>query len=128
AYLNILARRVSGVADVIGVSQDSEGETRMIVERLAINFPVVLDTELRVSRAYDPLATPTLFLLDRDARIMRTQIAFDKKELNEITAALCDESAIEPFVLAEAYDGVPQSKPGCTSRHLESVAAAGGLD
>jgi peroxiredoxin len=125
-YLNRLSQRVRGSADVIGVSQDGESATGRIVERLTINFPVLLDRELRVSRAYDPLAAPTLFLLDRNARIIRTQIAFDKKELNEITAALCEESGIEPFVLAEPYDGAPQSKPGCTSRHLEGVAAEGG--
>ena len=125
-YLNRLAQRMRGSADVIGVSQDGESATGMIVERLTINFPVLLDRELRVSRAYDPLATPTLFLLDRNGRIIRTQIAFDKKELNEITAALCEESGIEPFVLAEPYDGAPQSKPGCTSRHLEAAAAGGG--
>ena len=127
-YLNRLADRVGGLADVIGVSQDSESATRRIVDGLTVSFPVLLDHELQVSRAYDPLATPTLFLLDRNARIIRTQIAFDKKELNEITAALCEVSSIEPFVLAEAYDGAPQSKPGCTSRHLEAVAALGGTE
>ena len=126
-YLNRLALRMHGSADVIGVSQDGEMETGMIVERLAINFPVLVDRELRVSRVYDPVATPTLFLLDRNARIIRTQIAFDKKELNEIATTLCAESGIEPFVLAEPFDGAPQSKPGCTSRHQELAAASDGV-
>ena len=125
-YLNRLAERMNGSADVIGISQDGESATGMIVEQLLINFPVVLDRQLQVSRAYDPVATPTLFLLDRNSRIIRTQIAFDKNELNEITAALCRESGVDLFVLAEPYDGAPQSKPGCTSRHLESVGATEG--
>ena len=124
-YLNRLALRTNGSADVIGVSQDGEMETGMIVEQLAINFPVLIDRELRVSRAYDPVATPTLFLLDRNARIIRTQIAFDKKELNEIATTLCAESGVESFVLAEPFDGAPQSKPGCTSRHHEAAAPEG---
>src|SRR5581483_936257 len=31
----------------------------------------------------------------------------------------------EPVVIAEPYDGAPQSKPGCTSRHLEPETEGG---
>jgi peroxiredoxin len=50
---------------VLGISQDDESATGVVVERLSISFPVLIDNDLRVSRAYDPVAAPTLFLLDQ---------------------------------------------------------------
>ena len=119
-YLNRLAQHLGEAADIVGISQDSESLTRTIVERLALSFPVLIDRDLSVSRAYDPLAVPTLFLMNRTGEVVKTQIAFDKRELNSIAAALCEEAGIEPFTLAEPFDGNPESKPGCTSRHLEA--------
>jgi peroxiredoxin len=119
-YLNRLARHLGENAAVIGISQDSETLTREIVEQTPITFPVALDRDLRVSRLYDPFAVPTLFLLDRGGKVVKSQIAFDKRELNSIAAALCEEAGIAPFMLADRFDGNPDCKPGCTSRHLEA--------
>jgi peroxiredoxin len=109
--------------NVIGISQDDEAATRAFVEELRVTFPIALDQDLRVSRQYDPQAVPTLFLLDRAGRIVRTQSAFDKEELNALAAELLAMLGREPMVLAEAYDGAPPRKPGCTSRHLEGAMA-----
>jgi peroxiredoxin len=109
--------------NVIGISQDDETATRAFVEQLRVAFPIALDQDLRVSRQYDPQAVPTLFLLDRTGHIVQTQSAFDKEELNALAAKLLALLGREPVVLADAYDGVPQRKPGCTSRHLEGTAA-----
>jgi len=106
---------------IIGISQDPEPQTRELVEQLAISFPVALDRELIVSRQYDPTAVPTLFLLDADGHIEQTQIGFDKTQLNQIASRLSQLLGGEPLTIADAYDGVPDSKPGCTSRHLEPV-------
>lgn len=127
-YLNKLAARL-GNAAVIGISQDDEAATKMFAEQLQIRFPILLDRDWKVSEQYDPVAVPTLFLLDRAGQITHTQIAFDKADLNTITAALCAMTGQEAFVLAEPFDGAPATKPGCTSRHLEprteGEAAAG---
>ena len=109
--------------NVIGISQDDEAATRAFVAELGVAFPVALDQGLRVTREYDPQAVPTLFLLDRAGQIVQTQTAFDKAELNALAAKLLALLEREPLVLAEAYDGAPQRKPGCTSRHLEGAAA-----
>jgi peroxiredoxin len=120
-YLNRLARNLGQQSPVvIGISQDDETATGEIIKQLAIEFPVVLDNDLQATRAYDPLAVPTLFLLSGAGEILHTQIAFDKNDLNAITAKLCQALGREPFLLAENFDGNPASKPGCTSRHLET--------
>jgi peroxiredoxin len=123
-YLNRLARQL-GKEDqlVIGISQDDEKATGEIIKQLTIEFPVALDKDLQVTKAYDPMAVPTLFLLGGEGEILYSQIAFDKNDLNTITAKLCEALQRQPFTLAEKFDGNPDSKPGCTSRHLESAGA-----
>ncbi len=110
SYLNKLAKQS---ADVVGISQDSEALTRRFVEQAPIEFPVEVDHGLRLSRAYDPVAVPALFLIGADGLVIRSHIGFDKDELNAIAA----EMGRQP--VADSYDGAPQSKPGCSSRHLE---------
>ena len=123
-YLNKLARILKpGSAEIIGVSQDNEASTREFVRQMEVTFPVVLDGDWAVTRQYDPLAVPTLFLVDAAGKVALTEIAFDKAELNAIAARLCEMTGVEPVVIAEEFDGAPKSKPGCTSRHLEGEAA-----
>ena len=119
-YLNRLAERLDAQAvNLFAISQDNETITAAFAEQMRLRMPVLLDEDLSVSRQYDPLAVPSLFLLDRNGRVLRTQTAFDKTELNAIAAELCAQAKCEPFLLAEAFDGAPAAKPGCTSRHLE---------
>jgi peroxiredoxin len=118
-YLNKLAQALDGKAEVIGISQDGEAPTRELVEQAPIKFTVVSDRDLIVSREYDPQAVPALFLIDAAGRIARTSVAFDKAELNAIATEMLNAAGVEPFELAGRYDGAPETKPGCVSRHLE---------
>ncbi|MCI0338576.1 MAG: TlpA family protein disulfide reductase [Acidobacteria bacterium] len=104
---------------IIGISQDDEASTREFVEQLSVKFPVVLDHDLNVTRQYDPMAVPTLFLIDREGKIFCTQVAFDKTGLNNMAALISAATGKEQFVIAEPFDGNPETKPGCVSRHLE---------
>jgi peroxiredoxin len=115
-YLNRLARELGKASDILGVSQDAATPTRELVEQARIEFPVALDVDLAVTRLYDPLAVPTLFLIGADGRIIQTLGGFDKRVLNEIATAM----AGTPLVIAEPFDGAPDTKFGCTSRHLEA--------
>lgn len=123
-YLNKLAQIIRpDSAEIIGVSQDNEAATREFVRQMNVQFPVLMDADLAVTRQYDPVAVPTLFLVDAAGKIALTEIAFDKAELNAIAAKLCEMTGVEPVVIAEEFDGAPKSKPGCTSRHLEGEGA-----
>ena len=116
-YLNRLSREIGEAADILGISQDGERPTRELVEQSPIEFPVVLDGDLGVTKLYDPVAVPTLFLIGADGRIVQTLSGFDKRALNEIATAM----AGAPLTIAEPFDGAPDSKFGCTSRHLEGI-------
>jgi thiol-disulfide isomerase/thioredoxin len=109
-YLNALSKAGASVA---GVSQDSESATRDFVQQMGVLFPMQRDPDFELSRRFDVVTVPTVYVLDEHDRILRQKAGFDKDALNEI-AVLCN---IPP--VATAYDGAPASKPGCTSRHLE---------
>ncbi len=111
-YLNRLAEQT---AQVIGISQDPETLTRQFVEQTSAAFPVEVDSNLQLTRAYDPVAVPAFVLVGADGYVKRAQIGFDKDELN----AIATEMGRHP--IADAHDGAPQRKPGCSSRHLEPV-------
>src|SRR5205809_1357558 len=115
-YLNALAK---APIQLIGISQDDEDSTREFVRQMNIEFPVQVDQQLRLSRAYDPQSVPTLILLDGAGQVLRTLVGFDKAGLNELAADL-GQPAIAP-----EHDGAPQWKPGCSSRHLEPESGNG---
>jgi hypothetical protein len=108
-YLNKLARR----ARVIGISQDNDAATQQFTEQLATAFPVQRDPGLLLSRAFDLTFVPSLFLLAPQGHVLRSHFGFDKSVLNQIA----DQMQCAP--VAEEFDGAPDSKPGCMSRHLE---------
>ena len=114
-YLNRLSRELGDSSEIIGISQDGEGPTRELVEQAPIEFSVALDVDLSVTKLYDPVAVPTLFLIGNEGRIVQTLSGFDKHTFNQIATAMTGTQ----LVIAEPFDGAPDSKFGCTSRHLE---------
>lgn len=124
-YLNRLAGALGEDADrVVLISQDSAEETRALVERYEITFPVLLDDGLEASRAFDPPSVPALFLVDAAGLIERAHVGFHKADLNETAARLLMGSGHEPRPIADPHDGAPESKPGCSSRHLSSAVGS----
>jgi peroxiredoxin len=109
-YLNTLA---NDSVQVIGLSQDDESSTREFVRQLKIAYRVELDAALKITRAYDPQSVPAIYLLDESHQVQRMLVGFDKKGLNEVAAELGHAPIAPPD------DGVPEWKPGCSSRHLE---------
>jgi peroxiredoxin len=117
-YLNRLGRELGDSSAILGISQDDESPTRELIEQAPIEFPVALDRGLIVTKLYDPVAVPTLFLAGSDGHIIKTLGGFDKRALNEIASAM----AGAPLTIAEPFDGAPDTKYGCTSRHLEAAS------
>jgi len=120
-YLNTLARNG---ATITGISQDAADVTEKFVQQMEVGFAVEIDPGFELSKRYQVVTVPTL-LLEENGRIVRQEPGFDKNALNAIAALLGQPEIATP------YDGAPQSKPGCTSRHLETQtadAAAEALD
>ncbi|HEY6392707.1 MAG TPA: TlpA disulfide reductase family protein [Bryobacteraceae bacterium] len=113
-YLNALFK---AGAPVTGVSQDGEPATQEFVQKMEIGFSVQRDPGFELSRRFNVVTVPTLYVVDEHGRTLRQEPGFDKNALNEIAALF----GCPP--VANAYDGAPASKPGCTSRHLEAQTA-----
>lgn len=114
-YLNALA----GSLRVIGISQDDEKSTLKFLGQMGIIYPVLTDSDLALSRAFDPESVPTAYLLNESGQVQNTLVGFDKKALNDLATSL----GLAP--IAPANDGAPAWKPGCSSRHLEPETAHG---
>ena len=111
-YLNALADQATPVA---AISQDGEDATREFVRQMGIRFPVERDPGFELSKRFDVVTVPTLYVLDEQDRIVRREPGFDKTILNEVATMFGHPP------IAGAHDGAPASKPGCTSRHLETL-------
>lgn len=109
-YLNSLSK---GDVPVRGISQDDESATREFARQMEVTFPLERDPAFEISKRLGVTTVPTLFLMDED-RVVRQEPGFDKDALNEIAALLGRAPVTTP------YDGAPQTKPGCMSRHLEA--------
>ena len=113
-YINRLSKSYpSDGWSLWAVAQDPPAEARSYASAHGITYPVLPDVDgYPVSKAYDPPATPTLFLIDRDGRITQQTAGFHKAELNSLSAALAEWLEMEPVVIAAADDGNPDFKPG----------------
>ena len=105
------AYRDSGL-NVWGISQDGRDPSTQFATHYGSTFPILIDDDWRISRAYDPEFVPTLFLIDHTSKIVDRVVAFDKAGLNrlaQVTAAELDRPAT---IIAAVDDGNPPFKPG----------------
>jgi peroxiredoxin len=113
-YVNRLLDVYPGDAwSLWAVAQDPPEEAGSYASAYGMSYPVLPDVHgYAVSKAYDPPATPTLFLIDRGGDVVQETAGFSKADLNSVSAALAERLGAEPAVIAPAGDGNPDFKPG----------------
>jgi peroxiredoxin len=95
------------------VAQDPPAQANRYVSAFGMACPILPDVGgYAVSKAYDPPATPTLFLIDSGGDVVQQTAGFSKADLNSLAAALAQRLAARPAVIAPADDGNPDFKPG----------------
>jgi len=96
------------------VSQSLADSSRRYAERFRVPFPVVVDEpeEWAVSRAWDPPATPTLFLVGPDGRVEAVTWGFSKADLNEMAERIARHLGQPARLVAQKDDGNPDARPG----------------
>ena len=99
---------------VLGVSQDSANITRSFARRYGLSFPLLLEGEdYPVSRAFDIVATPTVFLIDPDGAVRYTTMGFMKPALDAFGDAVADAvGASHAPLVTSADDDIPMFVPG----------------
>jgi peroxiredoxin len=114
-FLERLHDRYSGEGlTVLGVSQDSANITRSFARRYGITFPMILEgEEYPVSRAFDIMATPTVFLIEPGGNVAYTTMGFMKPALDALGDAVADALGKPHEPLVTSSDGeVPMFVPG----------------
>jgi peroxiredoxin len=99
---------------VLGISQDSANITRSFARRYGITFPLLLEgDDYPVSRAFDIMATPTVFLIEPSGNVAYATMGFMKPALDGLGDAVADALGKPHQALVTSDDSdVPMFVPG----------------
>ena len=99
---------------VYGVAQDSANITGSFARRLDLTIPLLIEgPDYPVTLAYDVVATPTVFLIDKDGSVAWTSMGFMKPQMNELADSIAKLLGMEPEPLVTDADAdVPVFVPG----------------
>ena len=108
------ARHAGDGLSVLGISQDSANITRSFARRYGITFPLLLEgDDYPVSRAFDIMATPTVFLIEPGGTVAYATMGFMKPALDALADAVADAVEKPHQVLVTPDDSdVPMFVPG----------------
>jgi len=108
------ARHSADGLTVLGISQDSANITRSFARRYGITFPLLLEgDDYPVSRAFDIMATPTVFLIEPSGTVAYATMGFMKPSLDALGDAVADAVGKPHRALVTPDDSdVPMFVPG----------------
>jgi peroxiredoxin len=96
-----------------GISQHPARAAEWFARNTGVTFPLLIDGEgFPVSHAYDPPATPTIFLLGRTGTVLGSHTGMSKSELNGLAGHLAAALGEDAVVIAPPDDGQPDFRPG----------------
>ncbi|MBD0324498.1 MAG: redoxin domain-containing protein, partial [Aldersonia sp.] len=102
--------------DVWAIGQDAEGNA-LLESRFNLSLPVLDDSALRVSYAYDLDTVPTIFLADGSGNAVRQFVGFGRQDWRELFEAVSALTGITAPAID--WDELPESWPGCGSKSVE---------
>jgi peroxiredoxin len=107
-------RHIADGLTVLGISQDSANITRSFARRYGITFPLLLEGDnYPVSRAFDIIATPTVFLIEPGGTVAYVTMGFMKPALDALGDAVADALGKQHQALVTSDDSdVPMFVPG----------------
>lgn len=112
-YVEKLHQALHGVgAAVWGISREPRDACTEFASKLGAKFPILIDADGRVTRAYNPEFVPTLLLIDSSGRIMDSGVGFDKAKLNHLSQITAARLGVPPVLIAPPDDGHPAFKQG----------------
>lgn len=102
-----------GQISVWGIAQDSQNVTRSFIRRTGVTFPMLIDdNDYEVSRAFDIMATPTMYLIDKSGTVVWQGMGFQKPAMDELSKKVAELLGTEPLDLTSGTDDVPGWVPG----------------
>ena len=114
------SQALSGELDVVAIGQDAAGNALM-VEQHKLTAPMLDDSTLKVSYAYNVEIVPTIVLADESGAELRRFEGFDKADWQSVLSQAArlagrPQPRPEPRIDWSAY---PASRPGCGSKSVE---------
>jgi thiol-disulfide isomerase/thioredoxin len=98
---------------VAGVGQDPPDRLTSFGREFGMSFPSHADLEpYPVSDAYGIEHVPTLVVVDASGEVADVVESWDREGLNRASARLAGSLGIDPAVLSEPGDGLPEFRPG----------------
>lgn len=98
---------------VVAVSQNPPVETRAFRDDLDLTMPILIDApDLEMSRWFDLVSVPTLYLLDEGGAIRSGLMGFNRSDLETMAGDLAASSAAPRPSLWNAGEQIPESRPG----------------
>lgn len=98
---------------VWGIAQDSPNVSCSFARRIGVTFPILIDEDdYATSRAYDIMATPTVFLIDPNGTVVWQAMGFQKPVMEDLSTRTAELLGLEPVAITGDSDGVPAWVPG----------------
>ena len=95
------------------IGQDPPERAGGFVREFGFRPTVLFDApDLTVSKAYDPTATPTLYLIEPERGVTYISTGFDKDDLNHLSRRIAGYAGAPYVEVAPADDGNPPFRPG----------------
>lgn len=103
-------------ADIWMVSQTREG-AEILLDRHGLTLPILDDSALKSSLAWNFEIVPAVTWAGPDGAPRGYVEGFVRDEWSRLAAQIADELQAAPAVVA--WDGLPEWRPGCGSKHLD---------
>jgi peroxiredoxin len=98
---------------VVGISQDGLDGAEGFAREFGSTMPMAADgDDWPVSREYDLVSVPTLYLLDGEGKVVRGFAGFQKAELMRVAEELAASVGAPAPVIYREGEALPDLKPG----------------
>jgi len=118
--IEALHRAFGSRIDVLVVGQDAPGN-RVLVERHGLSAPVLDDSELKVSFAYDLDTVPTIVFADAQGHELDGFVGFVRDDWRELIEMMCREAGLDAPKID--WDSYPAHRVGCGSKSVDPEIA-----
>ena len=98
---------------VVGVGQDPDADLDAFAREFGLSLPLVADLDpYPASDAYRIVSAPTVIAIDADGLVADVAESWDREAWNRLSETLAGLVGVEPRVVSEPGDGLPEFKPG----------------
>jgi peroxiredoxin len=111
-YINKMYEAYGNDVRFLAIAQDDAGKTQQFVKDYNLTVPVLLDeAPYPVSRQYQLVSVPSIFLINPDHRIRYSGDGFVKQELLNLADVIAEKFG-KPQIELFGTESVPEFKPG----------------